>query len=106
MKQEKKISLQDMIKINRRAQRMTILLLSSLFFLVIGILAALFIAAISNTTDSIEYMLYRYIATGQYAYAPVDYWRLILPVISLIGIGIILCMAYIWENRREKKDNE
>ena len=84
----------------------TILLLSGLFFLVIGFLAALFIVAISSATTSIEYMLYRYIVTGQYAYAPVNYWRLILPVISLIGIGIVLCTAYILENRKEKKDNE
>lgn len=106
MNKEEKISLQDMMMINRRAQKKTILLLSGLFFLVIGFLAALFIAAISSTTDSIEYMLYRYIATGQYAYAPVNYLRLILPVISLIGVGIILCSAYIWESRKEKKNYE
>lgn len=106
MKKEEKITLQDLIKINQRTQKKTILLLSGLFFLVIGILAALFIAAISNTTGSIEYMLYRYIVTGQYAYAPVNYWRLILPVIILAGIGIILCIAYILEKRKEKKDNE
>ena len=106
MKREEKISLQDMMKINQRTQKKTILLLSGLFFLVIGILAALFITAISNTTTSIEYMLYRYIVTGQYEYAPVAYWRLIIPIISLIGIGVVLCAAYIWENRKEKKDNE
>ena len=106
VKKEEKISLQDMMKINQRTQKKIILLLSGLIFLVIGILATLFIAAISSTTDSIEYMLYRYIATGQYAYAPVSYWRLILPVISLIGIGIVLCIAYIMENRKEKKDIE
>ena len=106
VKKEEKLSLQDMMKINRRSQKKTSLLLSGLFFLVIGFLAALFIAALSSTTDSIEYMLYRYIATGQYVYAPVDYWRLILPIISLVGIGIILCIAYIMENRKEKKDNE
>ena len=105
-KKEEKISLQDMIRINRRTQKKIILLLSGLFFLVIGILAALFIATISITTDSIEYMLYRYIATGQYAYAPISYWRLILPVISLVGIGIVLCIAYIMENRKEKKNIE
>lgn len=106
MEREKNISLQDMMKINRRTQKMTILLLSGLFFLVIGILAALFIAAISSTTTSIEYMLYRYIVTGQYEYAPVNYWRLILPVLALIGIGIVLCAAYILGNRKEKKNND
>ena len=106
MKKEEKISLQDMMKINQRTQKKTILLLSGLFFLVIGIMAGLFITTLSSTTDSIEYILYRYIATGQYEYAPVNYWRVMLPVISLIGIGIILCIAYILENLKEKKDND
>lgn len=106
MKKEEKISLQDIMKINRRTQKLTILLLSGLFFLMIGILASLFIIALSSTTDSIEYMLYRYIVTGQYEYMPVNYWRLILPVILLIAIGIVLCAAYILESRKEKKEHE
>ena len=95
-----------MMKITQRTQKKTILLLSGLFFLVIGIMAGLFITTLSSTTDSIEYILYRYIATGRYEYAPVNYWRVMLPVISLIGIGIILCIAYILENLKEKKDND
>lgn len=110
VEKDEKISLQDMMKINRRTQKMTILLLSGLFFLVIGILAALFIAALSSTTTSIEYMLYRYIVAGQYDYAPINYWRLILPIISLIGIGTALCItyigAYILENRKETPHHE
>ncbi len=105
VKNEEKISLQDMMKINQRTQRRTIFLLSGLFFLIIGILAVLFITALNNTVNSIEYMIYRYIATGQYVYAPANYWKLILAILSLIGIGIILCTVYIWEERKEKKDN-
>ncbi|MDE6529306.1 MAG: helix-turn-helix domain-containing protein, partial [Lachnospiraceae bacterium] len=84
---EEKISLQDMIKINQRNQKQTILLISGLFFLIIGALAALFIAAIQSTTSSIEYMLYRYIVTGQYTSAPINYGRLTAPAILLIAIG-------------------
>ena len=40
------------------------LLFSGLLFLMVGILAALFIAALRSTTASIEYMLYRYMVTG------------------------------------------
>ena len=57
--------------------RQTILLISGLFFLMIGALAALFIEALQNTTESIAYILYRYIAVGQYSSAPVNYGRLI-----------------------------
>lgn len=103
---EEKISLQDMIKINRRNQKQTILLISGLFFLMIGALAALFIAAIQSSTNSIEYMLYRYIVTGQYSSAPIDYGRLTAPAILLIAIGVILSMVYMIEKWKEKKADE
>ena len=103
---EEKISLQDMIKINRRNQKQTILLISGLFFLMIGALAALFIAAIQSSTNSIEYMLYRYIVTGQYSSAPIDYGRLTAPAILLIAIGVILSMVYMIEKWKEKKRDE
>ena len=97
------LSLKDLLTVNRRLQRMTIMLTGGLFFLMIGALAALFIAALRSTTLSIEYMLYRYIAVGEYAYAPVDYWQLILPAILLTMIGIILCLAYLLERRKDHK---
>ena len=103
---EEKISLQDMIKINRRNQKLTILLLSGLFFLMIGALASLFIVALENAADSIKYMLYRYIAVGQYTSAPVNYGRLMAHAILLIAIGVILSVAYVIERWREKKGNE
>ena len=103
---EEKISLQDMIKINQRNQKQTILLISGLFFLMIGALAALFIVAIESSTNSIKYMLYRYIVTGQYSSAPIDYGRLTAPAIFLIAIGVILSMAYVIEKRKEKKRDE
>lgn len=97
------LSLKDLLTVNGRLQRMTIMLTGGLFFLMIGALAALFIAALRSTTLSIEYMLYRYIAVGEYAYAPVDYWQLILPAILLTVIGIILCLAYLLERRKDHK---
>ena len=105
MDNEEKLSLQDMLKINRRLQRMTILLTGGLFFLMIGALAVLFINALRSTTLSIEYMLYRYIAVGEYAYAPVDYWQLLLPALFLILIGLVLCMVY-WLNHRKMKKQD
>ena len=102
VEREEKISLQDMMKINQRMQRRTLLLFSGLFFLMIGILAALFIATLRSTTASIEYMLYRYMVTGQYTSAPIAYWKLVLPVIALIVIGVVLCVAYMLKKRKEK----
>lgn len=104
MEKEEKITLQDMMKIHRRTQRMTIVMLSGLFFFVVGVLAAVFVLALRSTTLSMEYMLYRYIATGRYDYAEVDYGTLILPALLLILTGASLCAVFAWNMRREKKD--
>ena len=96
--------MQDMIIINQRNQKQTILLISGLFFLMIGALAALFIVAIQSSTNSIEYMLYRYIVTGQYSSATINYGRLTAPAILLIAIGVILSMAYVIEKWKEKEN--
>ncbi|HHV12809.1 MAG TPA: helix-turn-helix transcriptional regulator [Clostridiales bacterium] len=106
MENEAKISLQDLVKMNRRFQQMTITLISGLFFVLIGVLAALFLKALYSTTSSIEYMLYRYIAVGEYAYAPVDYWKLVMPALLLILIGILLCAAYVFGKWKEEKNGQ
>lgn len=101
---EEKITLQDMMKINRRTQRMTIVMISGLFSLVIGVLATIFVLTLRATTLSMEYMLYRYIATGRYDYAEVDYGKLILPAFLLVLVGIGMCAVFAWNMRKEKKD--
>ncbi len=101
---ETKISLQDIVKIHKRSQQMTVTLISGLFFLMIGALVAFFIGALFDATGSIEYMLYRYIAVGEYAYIPVNYWKMVSPALALIVIGIVLCAIFIWEKWKEKKN--
>lgn len=100
---EQRISLQDIVKINRRSQRMAIMLVSGLFFLIIGGLTVIFIGALFHTTISIEYMLYRYIAVGEYDNMPLDYWKMVSPAIVLILIGFVLCAYFIHEKWKERK---
>ena len=103
---EERISLQDIVKINRRSQRMTIMLVSGLFFLMIGGLVAIFIGALFHTTTSMEYMLYRYIAVGEYDNMPLNYWKMVSPAIVLIVIGIVLCANFVHEKWKEKKNEQ
>lgn len=49
-------------------------------------------------------MLYRYIATGQYANAPVDYMRLMIPSMITGAVGLVLFISYVIDS--EKKETE
>ena len=104
------ITLEDMMRINAHNRRMNLLLCSGLLFLAIGIIIAAFERMLEATTESLTYILYRYIAVGQYAPIPVNYTRLMFPAILAGIVGALLCLCYFTENRkkgigrREKKE--
>lgn len=99
-KQVEKITLEDLVKINLHNRNMMLLLTAGLLFLMMSILSAVFVAALSYTTNSTQYMLYRYIAVGQYASAPVDYLKLLLPAIGCGTLGILLCVCFLVKSRK------
>uniref|UniRef100_UPI004055EE4A helix-turn-helix domain-containing protein n=1 Tax=Acetatifactor sp. TaxID=1872090 RepID=UPI004055EE4A len=100
-----KITLEDLIKINRHNRRMTMLLTGGFMFLMMSVLSVVFINVIYSETTSIKYILYRYIAVGEYAYAPVDYGKLLIPSVVTGMIGIILCTMYVIGNHNRGKKN-
>lgn len=100
-KNDEQITLEDMIKINLHNRKMTLLLISGLIFIMVSILNFAYVVALHNTTLSTQYMLYRYIATGQYESAPVDYMRLMIPSIIAGAIGVILFISYAIEKRKK-----
>lgn len=99
-KQEEKITLEDLVKINLHNRNMMLLLTGGLLFLMMSILSTVFIAALSYTTDSTQYMLYRYIAVGEYASVPVNYLQLLLPSIGSGILGLLLCVCYFVKSRK------
>lgn len=102
MKEQKtQITLEDLARINLHNRRMNLLLTSGILFLAISIMMAAFVSALKSTTSSIGYVLYRYIATGEYAAAPVDYFRLGLPALLAGAVGIILCVCYFVKSRKD-----
>ncbi len=62
--------------------------------LAIAILIATFENMLRSTTLSLNYILYRYIVTGQYDYAPVNYTKLFIPALLAGSIGIIFMFFY------------
>lgn len=94
------ITLEDLTKINMHNRRMNLLLSSGILFLIISVMMAAFVNALKTTTVSMSYILYRYIATGQYDPAPVNYFVLLVPALFVGLIGIILCICYFVKNKK------
>ncbi len=100
-KTDEQITLKDLMKINLYSRKMTLLLISGLIFIMVSILNFAYIIALQSTTLSTQYMLYRYIVTGQYENAPIDYMRLMIPSIVAAAVGVILFISYIIERRKK-----
>ena len=98
---DEQITLEDLMKINLYNRKLTLLLIGGLIFVMVSVLNFAYVIALQNTTISTQYMLYRYIATGQYAHAPVDYMRLMIPSMITGAIGLVLFISYVIENRKK-----
>ena len=90
----------DLVKTNLHNRNMMLLLTGGLLFLMMSILSTVFIAALSSTTNSTQYMLYQYIAVGEYASVPVDYLQLLLPSIGSGILGLLLCVCCFVKSRK------
>lgn len=99
-KKSAQITLEDMVRINAYNRRMNLLLCSGLLFLAIGILLAAFRRMLESTILSLEYILYRYMATGNYEAAPVNFGGLQIPAVLAGAVGILLCLCYLVKNRK------
>lgn len=100
-KNEEQITLEDLMKINLHNRKMTLLLISGLIFIMVSVLCFTYVMALRSTTLSTQYMLYRYIVTGQYANAPIDFIQLMIPSITAGVVGLALCIGYVVKNRKK-----
>lgn len=102
IKNDERITLEDLVKINLNNRRMTLLIISGLIFIMVSILNFAYVMALQSTTLSTQYMLYRYIVMGQYENAPIDYMRLMIPSIISGVIGLALCLCYALKSRKRE----
>lgn len=101
-KREGQITLEDLMRINAHNRKMNLLLCCGLVFLAIGIMTAAFEWILENTMSGLEYILYRYMVTGQYNSFTLDYSGLMFPAALTGSMGIVLCLCYFIKNRKEK----
>ena len=99
-KNDEQITLEDLMKMNLHNRKMTLLLISGLIFIMVSILNFAYVIALESTTFSTQYMLYRYIVTGRYDSAPVNYMSLMFPSIIAGVIGLVLFLCYIIKDRK------
>lgn len=103
-----KMNMEDLMRINDHKRRMLLFLISGMTFLMICIIALIIITVAKSSTLSIQYTLYRYIALGEYTFAPANYlYSYTFAVISGI-IGIVLLLLYFYfrnfcKDRKNKK---
>lgn len=100
-KTDEQITLEDLMKINLHNRKMTMLLIGGLLCVMVSVLNFAHVIALQSTTLSTQYMLYRYIATGQYDNAPIDYMRLMIPSMITGAVGLILFICYVIETRKK-----
>lgn len=95
------ITLEDMMRINAHNRKMNLLFGSGLLFLAIGIMIAAFEKMLEMTMLSLSYILYRYMAVGQYEPLQVDYTWALTPAVLAGIVGIVLCLCYFVKNREK-----
>lgn len=96
------ITLEDLVKINLYNRKMMMLLFGGLILVMIAILNFVYVTALRSTTLSTQYMLYRYIVTGQYDNAPINFVSLLMPSIIAGVVGLMICGYYLIKSRKKK----
>lgn len=71
--------------------------------MMVGILNFVYVVALRQTTISTQNMLYRYIVTGNYENAPVDYMGLLTPSVIASVTGLALCICYVVKKQQKIK---
>lgn len=105
---EDRITIEDLARINRHSRKITLLFISGLLFIMIAFTIFSIILAVRSATLSTQYILYRYIAVGEYAVSPANYSAPITlaTITAAIGVAfIVYCIAEskIGNNRKNLK---
>lgn len=102
---QERITLQDLVRINRHSRKITLLFVGGLLFLVLACTVIAIVLAVRSATLSTQYILYRYMTVGEYAVCSADYSAAIVLAIIAAAVGaafLIDCFAESKGTRWEK----
>lgn len=85
----------------QRRQQMTVLAVIGSLSTVLGAVSFAFLYALRGEASSIKYMLYRYIAVGEYVYAPASYQLPLLLSAGILVIGVVVLLIFLRETSRK-----
>lgn len=102
---QERITLQDLVRINRHSRKITLLFVSGLLFLMLACTVIAIVLAVRSATLSTQYILYRYMTVGEYAVCSADYSAAITLAIIASAVGaafLVDCFAESKGTRWEK----
>lgn len=102
---QERITLQDLVRINRHSRKITLLFVGGLLFLMLACTVIAIVLAVRSATLSTQYILYRYMTVGEYAVCSADYSAAIVLAIIAAAVGaafLIDCFAESKGTRWEK----
>lgn len=101
-----RITLTDLIQYNAHYRKRQLLLNFGILFLMISISVALITSIVNNSIISLQYTLYRYVAVGEYTYAPADYFYTYCLAAAAAVFGVILLLSYGLLLRHGRKNRD
>lgn len=85
---------------NRRQRQRTVLAVVGSLAVMLGCVAFAFLCGLRRAALSIQYMLYRYIAAGEYASAPFSFRLPLLLSAAVFAAGAAALLVLLWRRRK------
>ncbi len=92
---------EDLVKLNESNRRKMVVYILSSILIAIGSVGITVILAMRHMVTEMEYILYRYIAVGEFAYAKSNDMLALVPCVALVVIGGGILLCYICKIKKD-----
>ena len=95
------LDLEQLAAKNRRSYRRTVIAVVGACFSVLGCLALVFVKTLDLYLLRSQYMLYRYITTGEYTYRHEGVGAAVAVAAVVAALGVLLMAGLLWKRERK-----